>query len=102
MDRVIDLQQVVEREVADYVRKSANATLYCLADKTRQIYATIAVPHTPDVRALVVVMARIQANQVIILTDITDKPLVDALIQAGIPRTQIILAYAGEIMGASV
>jgi hypothetical protein len=25
-----------------------------------------------------------------------NKPLIDALVQAGIPRAQIILAYAGE------
>jgi hypothetical protein len=35
-------------------------------------------------------------DQIIIERDINNKPLVDALVQNGIPREQIILAYAGE------
>lgn len=33
---------------------------------------------------------------IVIEEDINNKPLVDALVQAGIPREKIILAYAGE------
>jgi hypothetical protein len=35
-------------------------------------------------------------NLIIVDRDINNKPLVDALVQAGVPRSQIILAYAGE------
>lgn len=31
--------------------------------------------------------------------DMNDKPLVDALVQAGVPRERIVLAYAGESTG---
>jgi len=41
-------------------------------------------------------VARIKNNHIIIEYDVNDKPLVDALIQAGVPRKQIVLAYAGE------
>ncbi len=41
-------------------------------------------------------IVRIDNNQVFIDHDINNKPLVDALVQAGIPRTQIILTYLGE------
>jgi hypothetical protein len=41
-------------------------------------------------------IVRIVGDFVIIEHDMNDKPLVDALVQAGIPRAQIILAYAGE------
>jgi hypothetical protein len=34
--------------------------------------------------------------QIVIEMDDSNKPLVDALLQAGIPRSKIILAYAGE------
>lgn len=40
--------------------------------------------------------ARIVGNRIIIEDDKTNKPLVDALMQVGIPREQIVLAYAGE------
>jgi hypothetical protein len=35
---------------------------------------------------------------VIVEVDNTDKPLVDALVQQGIPREQIVLVYAGETL----
>ena len=40
--------------------------------------------------------AHIAEGQVVIDHDINDRPLVDALIAAGVPRAQIVLAYAGE------
>jgi hypothetical protein len=44
----------------------------------------------------VIVMARVQGDYIIIEEDRTDKLLVDALLQHGIPREKIILAYTGE------
>jgi hypothetical protein len=41
-------------------------------------------------------LARIVGEKIIIEDDKTNKPLVDALVQAGVPREQIVLAYAGE------
>jgi hypothetical protein len=41
-------------------------------------------------------IVHIETDKIIIEQDINNKPLVDALTQAGIPRSQIILAYAGE------
>lgn len=43
------------------------------------------------------ILARIVGQRVIIERDVTNKPLVDALMQAGVPREQIVLAYAGEM-----
>lgn len=48
--------------------------------------------------ALVVVLARVVGDKVVIEEDTTHKKLIDALLQRGIPRSQIILAYAGEPM----
>lgn len=41
-------------------------------------------------------IVRIFEDVVIVERDQNDKLVVDALMQAGIPRTKIILAYAGE------
>jgi sulfur carrier protein ThiS len=41
-------------------------------------------------------VVRIIGNQIIVERDQNDKTVLDALLQAGIPREQIILAYAGE------
>ena len=46
--------------------------------------------------SFVSLLVRILPGVVVIERDQNDKPLVDALVQAGIPREKIILAYAGE------
>jgi sulfur carrier protein ThiS len=43
-------------------------------------------------------MARIVADKIVIEADNMDKPLLDALLQRGIPREQILLAYNGDII----
>ena len=40
--------------------------------------------------------ARVVGERAVIDRDINSKPLVDALLQAGVPGGQIVLAYAGE------
>jgi len=42
------------------------------------------------------IVVHLSQDTIIIDRDINNKPLVDALVQAGISRTQIILAYEGE------
>jgi hypothetical protein len=39
---------------------------------------------------------QIVGDKIVIEADFTDKPLYKALLNQGIPRDQIILAYAGE------
>jgi hypothetical protein len=46
--------------------------------------------------AVASLVARIAGEHIVIEQDINDRPLVDALVGAGVPRQQIILAYAGE------
>jgi vancomycin permeability regulator SanA len=41
---------------------------------------------------------RIEGNPVVIEYDANNKPLIEMLISAGIPREQIVLAYAGETL----
>ena len=94
------LKQIVREEVAKYAGiqgRGANLRLFKLLDDENRIYAVNAVdyPVREDV-AGVVVLARIFDNRVVIEEDATDKPLVDALLQLGIDRTQIVLAYEGE------
>jgi hypothetical protein len=41
-------------------------------------------------------IVRVTDDRIIIERDMNNKPRVDALVQAGIPRDKIVLAYAGE------
>jgi hypothetical protein len=66
---------------------------------SRKIYAVVDVPDYPrKFPAQTIVMARILNGKVIIDEDTTDRPLWKELVRAGIPREQIILAYAGEAL----
>lgn len=68
-----------------------------LSDTKRQSYAVLAVPDYPrKFRAGIVVMARVEGDLIFIEHDITDKPLLEELTRAGIPREQIICTYLGE------
>lgn len=100
MDRVIELTETVRREVADYNNVQAwKARSFYLEDADQYIYAVVDVPandHPLVQKPGIVVMARVVGDKVVIDEDITDRPLYKELMRAGVPREQIILAYAGE------
>jgi hypothetical protein len=98
MDQVKDLTTVVQREVEDYARGgTAKAVTYPISDTERHIYSVIIVSDYPrKYKSAVMVAARVIGDKVVIEEDITDRPLWEELVRAGIPREQIILTYAGE------
>jgi hypothetical protein len=105
MDRTLEkvisvekLSEITRHEVALYVAHSDTSKFFALIDDAQKLYAVVSVPHLPRPwPSRVVVMAQVVGDKVIIIEDNTDKPLVDALmVNGGVPRDQIILAYAGE------
>jgi hypothetical protein len=101
MDKVDNLLMTVQHEVADYVRPSPNATAFFVENAEQHIFAVLSVPTKAPQKTSVVVMARVTNNLVLIESDKTNKPLFEALIQAGIPREQIMLVYEGEEIPAA-
>ncbi|MBI5667232.1 MAG: XisI protein [Chloroflexi bacterium] len=97
-DKVESLAEITRREVARYVGYSPVARLFPVLDDTHQTYAVIIIENDPALRpASAVVMARVVGDKVVIEEETTDKPLYEALmVNGGIPREQIVLAYAGE------
>lgn len=94
MDRMIDLEAIVHQIVADYATPALKATTHFIYDPQRHVYTVLSVPDQPrKFHTGVIVMARIEGDTVVIDEDITDRPLVDALVDAGIPREKIKLAY---------
>jgi sulfur carrier protein ThiS len=95
-----NLTQIVREEVEKYAGsgRGARLRLFPILDDVRQTYVVTAIdyPIVEEPAAGVVVLARIVGDQVVIEEDMTDKPLIDALLQRGIPRSQIVLAYDGE------
>ncbi len=99
MERIDNLTEIVRREVADYHGPALKATTYYFEDRTNQIYTVIMVPeyeYPRTEKSAVTILARIVDDTVIVEEDITDRPLFEELMRAGIPRDKIVLAYAGE------
>jgi XisI protein len=91
------LAEKVKQAVFSYASPGLNIGTYALANGDQGIYAVNVVDWPERYRpAGVVVLALIEGNQVIIEEDATDRPLVEALMNAGIPRARIVLRYAEE------
>lgn len=91
------INEIVREEVKKYATRGIGAILFPALDDENQTYSVIAIDHPARKEyADVVVFARVVDDKVVIEEDTTDKKLVDALLQRGIPREQIILAYDGE------
>ena len=97
MDRIADLTEILQHEVEEYSGPSIKAKTFAISDAAKQTYSVIIVPDFPrKFEASIMVLAHVENDNVIIEEDTTDRPLWRELVRAGIPREQIILAYAGE------
>jgi len=91
------LKDVVHRIVAGYAGRGLNSISYLTQNDDGSVltvtdFARIHGEHISGISLVV----RIIDDRVIVERDQNDKIVKDALIQAGIPRERIILAYAGE------
>lgn len=98
-----NLETVVRQEVAKYAAYSFTSKLCTLTDETQHLYAVVSVPNpTRAWPSKVIVMAQVIEDKVVIIEDVTDKPLVDALmVNAGIQRNKIVLTYRGETISGA-
>ena len=94
MDRLIDtLRKVLE----GYIGEALNGYSYLTESKDGKAFTVVSVGYLPDKRIVDAgLIVRLLEDHIIIERDVNDKSLVDALLQANIPRSQIVLAYAGE------
>jgi hypothetical protein len=93
------LKQIVRDEVAKYSANGriSNAILFLALDDDHQNYAVISVPYpNREEFADVVILVRVVGEKVVVESNPTDEKLIDVLLQRGIPREQIVLAYFGE------
>ena len=91
------LRETLQHEMAGYAGKALNGYSYLLDNADQDIFAVISIAQLRDERiADAGLIVRLVDDKIIIELDLNSKPLVDALVQAGVPREQIVLAYAGE------
>ena len=91
------LNETVHREVTAYTGKGLNGYSYLVANPDQQAFTVVSVGYIDGERfANADLIVRIMGDHVVIERDDNDPPLVESLLRAGIARSQIILAYAGE------
>jgi hypothetical protein len=99
MDRIENLASLLKEEVARYAKAEAwRGDLFFFEASDKPVYSVIFAPHEdhPDKLPSVVIMAQVIGDNVIINEDGTDRPLFKRLMEQGLSRQQIILAYAKE------
>jgi hypothetical protein len=83
--------------MAGYAGRDLNGESFLTCNDDRTVMTVISIG---DVRgqhfAMTSLVARVANGHIVIEHDCNDKPLADALVAAGVPRREIILAYAGE------
>lgn len=85
------LTDTVKEVVFSYAAGGLKLRTYPLSNEDHHIYAVNVIDWpVQEQPAGVVVQARVEGDQVFIEEDTTDRPLVDALVRAGIPREKIV------------
>ena len=93
-----DQMTVILREIMAYAKAPLNGgQSYLMQSADNKLFTVVDIlsvngKHQADAGLVV----RIAGDYIVIEHDMNSKPLVEALVQAGIARQQIILAYAGE------
>jgi len=95
------LTEKVRAVMKGYARKGLNSQNYLTQNEDCTVLSVITVVQNRN-DSFVSLLVRILGETIVIERDQNDKPLVQALIQNGIPRSQIILTYAGEAGPAAV
>ena len=91
------LKDTLEHVLMGYAGKALNGCSYLTGSADRQVFAIVSVGQVRDQHIVDTgLVVRLVNDRIVVERDVNDKPLVDALVQAGVPRGQIVLAYAGE------
>jgi len=91
------LKETLLQVMTGYAVKGLNCYSYLTTNEDETLFSVITIARVRDERiAEADMIVRLLDDKIIIEEDQNDKPLVDALMAAGISRQQIILAYAGE------
>lgn len=92
-----NLKDVLEIEMTKYAGEGFNGHSYLTINESDCVYALVTIAEFKSKRIVDATMvAHLQGQKIIIEKDLTNKPLVDALIQAGVPEDQIELRYLDE------
>ncbi|MCC6613053.1 MAG: XisI protein [Anaerolineae bacterium] len=92
------LSRIVRETLEAYAVEGENFDSYLAVTADERLFSVIDIVRAPANERSIVTssVVRLVGNRIVIEYDDNSEPIVDALLDAGIPREQIILAYAGE------
>ena len=91
------LREVLQRVLAGYAGEMLNGLSYLTVNADRTVFVVVGLGYIGDRHFVdTSVVARLTQSTIVVEYDVNNKPLLDALLAAGIARNQIVLAYAGE------
>jgi hypothetical protein len=94
---MVSLKQIVLKVVSEYAKDGLNCTSYLTQNDDGSLFTVVDIEDSPKVHDMdVSLVVRIIGEKIVIERDLNNKPAVDALIQAGVNRKNIVLAYARE------
>ncbi|HVA90382.1 MAG TPA: element excision factor XisI family protein [Chloroflexota bacterium] len=94
MDTLSDTLAAV---MAGYAGHDLNGDSFLTRSEDRKVLTILSVGNLHGQHfAVTSLVARLVDEHIVIEHDLNDRPLVDALVAAGMPRGKIVLAYAGE------
>jgi hypothetical protein len=97
------LKAHVKQVLAGYVKPAFNGYTYLTTDANETRFIVTGVGKTRSGRVVnTAIIVEIVGDTLVIDRDINSKPFVSELVEAGVPREQIILAYKGEAVPESV
>jgi len=93
------LQHTLKAAMAGYAGPALNGESLLTASADGRVLTIVSIgPVAGETVVDIGLIARVVDERVIIDRDANNKPLIDALLQAGVPRRQIVLVYAGETL----
>ena len=93
------LQHTLKAAMAGYAGPALNGESLLTASADGRVLTIVSIgPLAGETVVDIGLIARVVDERVIIDGDANNKPLIDALLQAGVPRRQIVLVYAGETL----
>jgi hypothetical protein len=94
------LKKIVIEQMQAYAVQGLNGKSYLTMNAEQDVLMVSSLSIQRQKRVTSVgLWVRLVNDYVVIERDMNTKPLVDALVQAGVPRERIVLAYAGESTG---
>ena len=97
------LAKILKETMADYAQEAVNGYTYLTSNEDDTFFSVIAVADIKGKKHVFMsLVAHINSGVITIEHDANNKPLVDALVQNGVPREKIILTYIGESLETSM